>query len=64
MGRERQVGKTVQVHIFMLASLHDEMILWGKDHGWTKTKIIEHALSYWLNQRHLEVKHEVAKTGQ
>ena len=61
MGRERVRNSRVRVDLWMLESLHDDLVKWSKSHGWSKTKTIEYAVSAWLNQRDMEVKRGLAE---
>ena len=62
MGRERTLSPRVRIDVWMMEGLHDDLMEWCRGHGWSKTKTIEYAVSAWLNQRALEVKHGLAET--
>ena len=65
MPRTKIISDRTRIDIWMLTGLHNRMVEWGKDHGWTKTKIIEYAVAGWLNQRDMEVKsHGLAEVKQ
>ena len=63
MGRDKSRSSRVRVDMWMLESLHRDLVAWSNEHGWSKTKTIEYAVSTWLNQRAMEAKaHGLVKT--
>ena len=63
MGREKVKNSTTVISIRLLTSLDEQLEKFKKEFGWSKTKIIEYALAYWLNMRDMEAKKSgLAKT--
>ncbi len=46
----------VRINTWINSALHDRLVKYSKEYGWSKTKIIEDALANWLNERDMENK--------